>query len=271
VPIDVLCTYLRTHHLSGPSPERYDYNTPPPDSPVRDTIVKIFVNHLQPAELWGTRRPRVSGTYALPNPCPTPGDWSHRDFDLDGAHLHNADFSGVYFAGIASFRSTHFSGTTLFRWAHFTRETRFNDSEFTGDASFDGAQFAGNTYFNDSRFGGIQSFPIAHFEGNTSFDRVHFDGETLFSTAKFIGTTTFDNADFSGSADFGSAEFGEGSRTEFTNPRSWHDVNFAWTDAPAAKPPTVFPEAWPPTVKPQLTPYKYPFPQIQRRKSDSTG
>ncbi|ART67612.1 hypothetical protein BTO20_02515 [Mycobacterium dioxanotrophicus] len=145
VPIDVLCTYLRTHHLSGPSPERYDYNTPPPDSPVRDTIVKIFVNHLQPAELWGTRRPRVSGTYALPNPCPTPGDWSHRDFDLDGAHLHNSDFGGVYFAGIASFRSTHFSGTTLFRWAHFTRETRFDDSEFTGDASFDGAQFAGNT------------------------------------------------------------------------------------------------------------------------------
>ncbi|MDF3285054.1 pentapeptide repeat-containing protein [Gordonia sp. N1V] len=125
VCIDILCTYLRTHHHTAaraegrPAGDDYDYTIAPADQPVRDSIQRILTNHLRDGE--------------------EPGVWSALNLDLTGAHLHFWEATGTYFTGTTLFTGAHFTGTTWFTSAYFTDSTSFTEAHFiSGSTHFDG-------------------------------------------------------------------------------------------------------------------------------------
>lgn len=207
VCINVLCTYLRTHHLGDNHPPE-----PPADQPVRDTVVRIVAEHLQ-----------EDRDYA----------WSTLDFDFAGARFHNSNFSEVKFAGRkTSFRGAQFTGEdTLFHRAQFAGEyTSFDEANFTeGRVWFDAVKFK-NTSFQ-AQFRCDAWFNAAQFTGeHTSFAGAEFTGEHVwFGAAEFTAKHTwFDGAQFTGEFTwFGGAKFSS-ERTgfdwaNFTGGRAWFD------------------------------------------------
>lgn len=219
VCIDVLCTYLRTHHLSYVNQaSEYDYSQEPPDQTVRDTIIRIIAKHLSKGN--------------------APGPWSKLDYDLTNTHLHNAKLDRV-----------HFTGTTSFRDAHFTRITLFEDAHFAGITLFDDAHFD-MTSFRGAHFTRFTSFSHAHFARRTFFSSAHFIGDTSFSSAHFIGDTWFGRAHFARRTDFTFAHFTGPGTTSFEKPAEWVGVKFDWDNALENKPVTVKPTDWPPKPTP---------------------
>lgn len=171
VCVDVLCAYLRTHHLrSVPPEESYDYTTPPPDLTVRSAIVNLIARHCQTPP----SSPRATLT--------TPGPWSDMDIDVRGSHLWEADFSW-----------THFTGT----------QVRFDDVRFGGFSRFDRASFVAKNpaQFAGARFAAGVTFRHAHFDRGTNFSNVRFDGQTTFADAELRGAASFRSAEFT-DADF---------------------------------------------------------------------
>ena len=209
VCVDILCTYLRTHHHAAaradgrPAGDDYDYTVAPADQPVRDSIQRILTNHLRDGE--------------------KPETWSALDFDLTRAHLHGWGVT-----------DTHFAGTTRFNGAHFTGTTDFNRAHFTGTTWFVGAHFT-NARFND-----------AHFTGTTGFIGAHFTGTTDFGGVDFTGTTDFGGVDFAGTTGFIGAQFIAG-ETRFAVPSTWEDVSVDW-DESGDVPEHVSPKEWPPRM-----------------------
>ncbi len=273
VCIDVLCTYLRTHHLDKlVRGAEYDYASIPVDQPVRDTIVQIIASHLRAT--------------------PTSLSWAHLEFDFTGAHFWNADFHGAVFWGAhTSFVGAQFHGKqTQFDYAQFNGDqASFGDAEFHSDvtsfdeaifhgsqARFDEAQFYGNqTSFKGTRFRSeLTYFVEARFHcEQTSFDESKFASKwTRFSEAQFRGRrVSFDGAQFdgewtrfdsvrfhSGWASFGRVAFGSrltsfrrvefGSVVDFSRPEAWSGLRFDWDGQPSGKPETVRPVVWPPTI-----------------------
>lgn len=205
VCVDILCSYLRTHHHvaaraeNRPAGADYDYRVPPPDQPIRDSILRILTNHLH------------DGNGA-------PGPWSHLDLDLTAAHIHDWTAAQAHFTGDTSFRSAHFDGDTSFGGARFDGTTSFSDAHFdgnfrlvgahfVGDTNFRSAHFDDDTSFSDARFVGTTSFESAQFTGDTSFRSAHFTGNTGFRDARFVGSTGFSGARFVGNTSFVGAQF----------------------------------------------------------------
>lgn len=205
VCIDVLCTYLRTHHQEAamhagkPHGDDYNYNAPPPDQPIRSTITRLINSHLR-ADNQG------------------PGPWSHLNYNFSESHLHYTSFRGAHFSGTAVFDEAHFtdyasfsgaqfSGRTSFRGADFKDRTDFSGANFTGYASFSGAQFVDRTSFRGADFKDQTDFNDAHFSGDTDFCSANFIGDTDLRIANFKGRTDFALANFAGHTDFRKANF----------------------------------------------------------------
>ncbi|MDI9980117.1 pentapeptide repeat-containing protein [Rhodococcus sp. IEGM 1307] len=177
VCIDVLCTYLRTHHLTTvqqqglPHGEQYNHTQQPPDQPVRDTITRIINDHTG-----------IMGAYAR--------SWSEFDFDLTGAHLHNIDFGTSWFKGAyIVFNQATFTGTVNFLLTRF-------DAEYT---SFEKAVFAGKVKFDEADFTGEY----------TEFRNAIFDGENVtFKETRFDTVINLENADFNIEVSFQEATIG---------------------------------------------------------------
>ncbi|SIS23052.1 pentapeptide repeat-containing protein [Williamsia sterculiae] len=254
VCIDVLCTYLRTHHLTGlDDPDTYNYTQTPPDQTVRDTIIRIIANH--------TRGPR-DDTYNT-----TPGPWSNLSFDLTGAHLHDPDLSNAHL-NAAKFTNVRFSGDEVsFTGAEFSGgEVSFTEAEFSGgqvsfggarfsggEVSFGGARFSGGrVYFTEARFsGGRVQFTEARFSGGrVQFTEARFSGGRVsFAGARFSGgRVSFSRARFSGGeVSFTEAEF-SGGEVSFARPLEWRNITFDWDNDLSQKPANVLPKDWPPQL-----------------------
>lgn len=162
VCVNVLCTYLRTHHLTRTAPgAEYDYTQEPFDQPVRDTITRIITSHL--------------------HPIATPS-WSHLNYDSTGTHLHDASFIDAVFSGDqVSFKKATFSGDRV----------SFDSAGFSGEkVSFDEAMFSGGVVeFSKVTF----SARLARFEATFSGLRANFRG-AVFSGEQ----VSFERAAFSG-------------------------------------------------------------------------
>lgn len=203
--IDVLCAFLR---VTG-SPARQ------PDDlrEARRTALRIIKAHLI------QKRGQTS--------------WQGHEFDLTGAVLKEADFTGITFAG-ARF---------LFEDVQFGEGVRFDGATFAGShVSFRGARLSANSrvsftnasflrgevLFDDVIFGGGETrFDHAVFEpnclvtfkgaqigagGSVYFKHATVQGPGLcFANARFSpgqGEVRFDHARFSGTVRFDGAEFG---------------------------------------------------------------
>ncbi|MBP1054273.1 pentapeptide repeat-containing protein [Rhodococcus qingshengii] len=233
--VDVLCSYLRSPYApsnreysltkrkvtrsegSVELEEHHDYLLD--DLAVRETIVRVIAAHLR------------TSSSAVPGPHTNlrPGPWSHMNFDLTGAHLHNLNLSACVFVGDAQFQEARFTGKlTTFRNAHFSHPeitsfygacfasevTTFRNAHFSvGPTSFYGAHFTGTADFFEANFtGGHTSFFRAHFSGRmTNFRDAHFTGgltnfrdahftsdQTSFVDARFTRRTIFDGSHFMG-------------------------------------------------------------------------
>lgn len=199
--IDVLCAFLRVTR---------------PQCDLREahrTTLRIIKAHLRPG------RQQVS--------------WQQCEFDLTGAVLKEADFTGINFAGARFlFEEVHFEGKVRFDWAKFAgscvsfRGAKFSEPE--SSVSFANASFLdGNVVFDDVTFGGGEaSFDNAVFAphcqvtfegaqlgngGSVSFRNAIVQGPGLrFDNARFSslqGMVRFDGATFSGPVHFDRAEF----------------------------------------------------------------
>ncbi|WP_426374408.1 pentapeptide repeat-containing protein [Rhodococcoides fascians] len=181
------------------------YIHPHDDLNVRQAITRTIAAHLQPRNHH---------------------NWSAFNYDLTGAHFHNADFSGSHFRGTADFTEAAFDGQqTSFNRVHFYGETTFTKAKFLnkGGASFYWAEFRGaQTLFNGTHFYGEQatSFLEARFHSKdvTSFVGARFYSkvELAFVGARFRnGRTSFSFAQFHGvRTDFGGVRF-QGVQTDF--------------------------------------------------------
>ena len=150
--------------------------------------------------------------------------------DLAGAHLHDADFSGMQLPGSVDFQRALFTGTTTFddaaiedtadfSHARFTGDSNFNRVKFRGTARFDGTEFYSGLWFMDSEcmevhFSGAEVFRAitlngTEFSGRAIFQRMMIKGDANFgrirfhSDAWFMGTTSqqpvfFDGSHFTG-------------------------------------------------------------------------
>nr|WP_176457558.1 MULTISPECIES: pentapeptide repeat-containing protein [unclassified Rhodococcus (in: high G+C Gram-positive bacteria)] len=240
------------------------YIHPHDDLNVRQAITRTIAGHLQPD---------------------VQHSWSTYNYDLTGAHLHDADFSRCIFRGTVNLEMAQFSGaTTSFQNAEFYgKDTSFNSAKFHGEwVRFDGAEFHGSwgafvgaefhgreTNFAGALFSNDEtSFVSTCFSSKrTRFDRAHFKSElTLFLFTKFHGLrTSFDGADFDSftmtfegarfdgvMTTFTEAEFREGKETTFHAPAAWGQVYFDWDPripyAARPKPDNVAPRDWPPGV-----------------------
>lgn len=285
VCVSILCTYLRTHHHIAARAEGRDADTEydsdiPPDQPVRESIQRIFADHLI--------------SYS-PDGESQGGAWSELDFDFTGAHLHNwtlrsvifesatTDFSRTRFTGRTTFAETEFAGITIFRGAEFVGLVDFSDTHFAGAADFSnaifagiidfsssiftqsvdfiGAQFRGHAEFSNARFarsarfdraefssleqrlGGKTHFGDAEFSGVTTFVGTKFAHLSKFTGALFAGDTSFKDAEFTGITQFEGAHFA--GRTRFDDPRKWGSVTVDW-DGSGDVPTEVSPRDWPP-------------------------
>lgn len=217
--VDVLCGYLRVPcsldpkdtalesvveaHFSdsGNLVERTTQYTPY-DKEVRNTIVRIMKNHLQP----DARK-----------------SWSDLTFDFTGAHLFEADFTGAQFAEVsfsnavvaghasfdratftqcASFEGTTFTLTTWFRNATFSKNARFNSATFTQKASFFDATFTQDAWFSDATFIQEAWFYNATFTRHAWFKSATFTQTAWFGSATFTQTASFEGTTFAKKAVF---------------------------------------------------------------------
>lgn len=257
VCIDVLCTYLRTHHHTAaqqhnkPHGENYEYTQPPTDEPVRGTILRILHGHTQT-----TVEEQLQ-----------PGPWSKLNFDLTGAHLHNLDLRGSHFAGVAQFDAATFTGDTQFNDATFSNsaffdaatfsgDTQFNDATFARAVFFDAATFSGHARFTGATFSSVAGFMmatfahVAEFDGATfskvaGFGSARFSGESRFRGATFCGDAWFRNATFSRDAFFDSATFTGASFDDVVIGQA-ASIHTDWNDDPDRQPENVTPRPWPP-------------------------
>ncbi|MBN8881946.1 MAG: hypothetical protein J0H73_06485 [Salana multivorans] len=201
--VDVLCGYLRlpfdpetdglvahgtdttrTEANQVTVTERSTVAARPFDRQVRETIVRVIVQHLQSDAVTS---------------------WSRLTYDFTGAHLTNAAFEEVTFSGErTSFARATFSGkVSLFDRATFSGEVSlFDRATFSGKwTSFSGVSFASKwTSFELASFSGEEtSFSGVSFSGErTSFDGVSFASKwTSFELASFSGErTSFDGVSF---------------------------------------------------------------------------
>lgn len=221
--IDVLCGYVRlpfepelgNNHqtqrtlrkqltLSGGVAEESQFEYRQNDEAVRQTIVRVIATHLK-------KQSRIS--------------WSDCNFDFNGAHLANTDFSDIRFSGSSmSFEGATFSGNVnSFKGATFSgdsisflgttfrgKTTDFSATNFTGKyVNFTDANFGRETHFYGASFTSPARFSETKFDGDATFDFTTFKENIFFKNAQFYGNyTSFAEAKFNGSiTDFGTAKF----------------------------------------------------------------
>lgn len=199
VCVDVLCSYLR-----GPwNPEG---DSAAEERTVRETIHAVLREHLQPEARpsWSDCALNLAGARL-------------RDFDLNGAEVHRANFLWATF-----------TGTTSFRGAKFTAAGTASPIDFRG-ATFSTADSLG-IHFENAEFSAIESGRIdflgATFRAHGRLDNILFDNAKFmaagersvisFSSAKFSATgwnagIRFAGAEFTadsnGKIDLSSAQF----------------------------------------------------------------
>lgn len=162
------------------------------DKEVRTTIVRVIRDHLL-----------KSAEYS----------WTRNDFDFEGAHLENVDFTSAVFAGVTQFTSVTFSGVTRFNLATFSSSVAFRHSSFSGLARFDEASFSRSAWFDGASFSGRAWFDRTSFSLPATFTGATFAAEAKFRGATFFRGASFAAARFTGGADFqatlifGSARF----------------------------------------------------------------
>lgn len=253
VCIDVLCTYLRTHHLAlTPPGARFDYSKPPHDQAVRNTVVSVIADHL--------RRTASSS-------------WSTYEFDFTSAFFFDSIFEGVTFAGKrVTFSGATFAGhqASFYESTLASHRVDFTDTTFDADyALFNAATFSGGLItFNDAIFIGTNTFfdrvsiqadwmmfnKTTFAADTTSFQGAVFDGiRTTFSEATFSGDlVSFEDCTFSPlrQVSFDRVSVSDETKLLFNNPRAWGDVAFDWDDRPDNKPGNIYPSPWPPATAP---------------------
>ena len=202
--IDVLCAYLRLPYQPPVQLQRLGHGRrrvgdPTPgggedsvlaERQVRTTVVRVIRDHLQPG-----------ATHS----------WEGRNFNFEGAHFDDADFTGARFSsGRVDFSRTEFTdGRVSFVRAQFSgSDVRFEGAEFSGsDVFFAGAQFsAGRVDFYEAQFsGGTVDFGAKFKGAGVRFSHARFSGsDVFFAGAEFsAGHVGFDKAQFAaGKVDF---------------------------------------------------------------------
>ena len=177
-------TTRKRHTVYNYTDETYEH--PRDDLHVRQAITRTIATHLKPDHHH---------------------NWSNYNYDLTGAHFHNADFTGSQFRGTIDFSKTRFHGErTDFDNAEFHSETTsFDNAEFHSDlTTFDATKFRSkqttfdSAYFRNTAFAKAD-FNRANFRSmRTSFDGAKFLGDhTSFWCTGFHGSrTTFDRVEF---------------------------------------------------------------------------
>ncbi|MBM4695299.1 hypothetical protein GS434_17305 [Rhodococcus hoagii] len=174
--VDVLCAYLRMPHdiESGKNhlteqtrgypaqgnPQvmvtdqfRFRYN----DNEVRDTIVRVIIEHLQPGSDFS---------------------WSDLRFDFSGAAFSGANFAGCVFGKSVNFERATFFGISNFERVHFKGVTIFNDVKFHDYVSFRGG--LGPSGYVRAKFDAPVYFSNAKFFGTATWDQVDFADRVVF-------------------------------------------------------------------------------------------
>ncbi|WP_280260738.1 pentapeptide repeat-containing protein [Nocardia abscessus] len=206
--IDVLCGYLRLPYdatqgdsgrtkLVTTTPRRTADDQPngeieehveyrQNDREVRQTIVRVIADHLQPEAEYS---------------------WSTSNFDFRTAHLEDADFADAVFSGAARFDDATFTGTAEFHNATFTNTARFKNATFNGVAVFNDASFARTAWFDGVTFASTAWFSKAMFTGTARFHKAAFVSLAWFGDAIFAGEAWADGARFTDDARFDSTSF----------------------------------------------------------------
>jgi hypothetical protein len=132
--LNVLCAYLRTPYdpdAAGPS-----------EREVRTTAQSAIAARLRQDH---------------------PGFWPDAEINLRGAHLIDADFSGITAASF-DVEGTTFGGYTRFGHATLTRYSNFERTTFSEGVGFGGTQFSQGVGFGGAMFGGIPG-PGGYLDG----------------------------------------------------------------------------------------------------------
>ena len=212
VCVDVLCTYLRTHHHEAarqagkPYGNNYQYTNPPVDQSVRDTIIQLIGRHLE-------------------GPDRSPGLWSHLDFNFSDAHLHEPSLRGV-FNKVVRFDGANFTGKPEFTAVTFAGCSTFANTQFRGSAVFEESIFSGQTTFSRTTFHGSANFWRSHFKGEITFREVTFERRADFQWSRFAGETLFQRVSFNGPAYFNQGKIAGLDSTKFSGNTSFNKCHF---------------------------------------------
>jgi len=209
--IDVLCAYLRM-----PARTVSTFPGAPPAVPageleVRESIVKILVQHLRDED---------------------DGFWQGASIDLSGAVLEYGNFSGCRFTGIADFGGARFASRARFDKCQFSVSADFRAAHFDQDVTFARARFEGQSLMQDARFEGRcdfasvnflkrfvgthtrfmlgANFSGAHFWTFVDLSDSYFGLKAGFASAILDGDVNFTDSTFLAEADFYQTRFSKG-------------------------------------------------------------
>lgn len=127
---------------------------------------------------------------------------------------HDANFNGATFAGNTNFSRAYFLGNAYFtNEAYVTKEAvSFNTMEFSGvtfagNASFHQATFASSANFREATFASSANFQEAAFKNEAVFKDTVFTCGVNFSRAIFSSYANFNEATFKGRVGFAKTTF----------------------------------------------------------------
>ncbi|SDH91712.1 Pentapeptide repeat-containing protein [Actinokineospora alba] len=198
--VNVLCAYLRMP---------YTLPGEPLDDCADNDVISLYNERIQEREV------RLAAQRLLKQHLtPQPEDMFWEEIDLDltgaalinfqlvGAHVRTAMFTGASFHEGAYFIKTTFTFGPGFSGARFHSSANFVDCTFNRGGSFGDAQFSGMTLFRQSIFMGPALFIGATFADEAHFAGVKFTEGVQLDAAQFSGRANFSNATFSGECGF---------------------------------------------------------------------
>ena len=128
--------------------------------------------------------------------------------------VHDANFNGATFAGNTNFSRAYFLGNAYFtNEAYVTKEAvSFNTMEFSGvtfagNASFHQATFASSANFREATFASSANFQEAAFKNEAVFKDTVFTCGVNFGRAIFSSYANFNEATFKGRVEFAKTTF----------------------------------------------------------------
>ena len=192
--VEVLCAYLRM-----PDPDEdlgevgigeknaSEQTQRQEEHQVRRAAQHILTRHLRPFDAIGEDCSKF---------------WPDIEIDLNGAVLHNWDFTRCRVAA-ANFSKAKFRGRrAVFAGALSQGRSWFNAAQFCGEGMFAGVEFSEVADFMHCSFEGATHFGAAKFSGGAMFDFAEFFNTLSLSGARADSSVSFTNTSFHGRVGF---------------------------------------------------------------------